>query len=169
MKFRRPFYLSGLRSTLFLSARHCRLVGKACTMAERPDACRASLAPDSSMRSNIGLPIHDLGGCSYEYHDSTSCPTYVALVHGITASTGAISVWAPFYPISIYAVLLCFSISCPRSLFLRLPQESLPGLFGLHFVETYCFSSLLSHPEPILWTGRALTHLACLLLSQSPR
>ena len=39
--------------------------------------------------------MHDFGVCSNGYHDSTSCPTHVLPVHGITACTRAIAVLDP--------------------------------------------------------------------------
>jgi len=64
-------------------------------MVEHTGVCRANPTLDSSMMSNVRLPLHNFRSFSNEDHDSTPCPTHVALVRGITASTQAIAVLGP--------------------------------------------------------------------------
>lgn len=144
VKSRRTFhlsYLGGLRSTMHLFARHCRLDGKAHTMADRPGACRASLTPDSSRTSNIGPPMHDLGVCSDKYHDSRSCPTHFALVHGITASKRTIALLDPLpsaYDFYSRCALVCLYILSTVP-FSQAATNGSPKSVCLFSVQTYCF------------------------------
>lgn len=90
------------------------------------------------------------------------------LYNGITASTRAIAVWAPFYPICIYAVPLCFYILSTFPFPQAATKES-PKFVCLHFVQTYrllhfCFTlnrSCGPAGHSLTWlVNSCLTHLA---------
>lgn len=131
----------------------------------------SSLAPDSSMKSNIGLPMHSLGVYSNEYHDRKSCPTHVALVHGITASARAIAVLDPllsarYFYLRYALVFLYILLTVP---FPQAATREFPRFVCLHFVHAYAFLHFCFTLNRSCGPARHSTHLACLLLSHSPR
>lgn len=102
----------------------------------------SSLAPDSSMKSNIGLPMHSLGVYSNEYHGRKSCPTHVAFVHGITASARATAVLDPILSARYFYLryALVFLYILPMAPFLQPVTRESPRFVCLHFVQAYAFS-----------------------------
>lgn len=134
MKSCTVFRLSGLRSTPHPFSRHYRLVGKACTMADRPDACRASLTPDSSTSSNNGLPVHSFENYSNEYHGRTSCScTWHHCIHTSDCRVG---------PLSFCTLFLFTLCSCVSLYLVPIPQtvtREPPKFVCLLFVQTNCF------------------------------
>lgn len=101
----------------------------------------SSLAPDSSMKSNIGLPMHSLGVYSNEYHDRKSCPTHVTFVHGITASARAIAVLDTLLS-ARYFYLRCalvFLYILPMAPFPQAVTREFPRFVCLHLFQTYAF------------------------------